>query len=228
MIYRIPTYVPGFDELIEDGFPRESVILLAGSPGSGKSIFAAQFLYEGATKESEKGVYVSFSETKVSLFRNLLRFGWDFERLEVEGKIVILDLFTTKEMGIQGNLNTILETIRDVNADRLVIDSFAALSLPLETPADVRFLLHLLYRFLQKVGCTTIMISDIPWGSRNIGVGVEEFIADGVILMLTDFDESGDLRRTLRILKMRTTKYSEKIYEYMITDDGIQIVEKRK
>ena len=79
---RVPTYILGFDELIEDGFPQESMILLAGNLGSGKSIFASQFLYEGATRESEKGVYVSFSETRVSLLRNLLRFGWNFETIE--------------------------------------------------------------------------------------------------------------------------------------------------
>jgi len=228
MLPRVPTYIPGFDELVEDGFSQESIILLVGHPGSGKSIFAAQFLYEGATRDSENGVYVSFSETRVSLLRNLLRFGWDYEKLETERLITILDLSTTKEMGIQSNLNKILETIKDVNANRLVIDSITALTLPLEKPADVRFLIHLLYRFLQQVGCTTIMISDIPWGSQKIGSSVEEFIADGLILMLTDFDEDGDLKRTMRILKMRTTNHTKNTIDYEITDDGIQINEKRK
>jgi circadian clock protein KaiC len=225
---RVPTYIPGFDELVEDGFSQESLILLVGNPGSGKSIFAAQFLYEGATRDSENGVYVSFSETRVSLLRNLLRFGWDYEKLETDRLITILDLSSTKEMGIQGNLNRILETIKDVNANRLVIDSITALTLPLEKPADVRFLIHLLYRFLQQVGCTTIMVSDSPWGSQQIGFGVEEFIADGLIIMRTDFDEDGILTRTMRILKMRTTKHSKKTIPYDITDDGIQINEKRK
>ena len=228
MIPRVPTYIPGFDELVEGGFSQESIILLVGNPGSGKSIFAAQFLYEGATRDSENGVYVSFSETRVSLLRNLMRFGWDYEKLEAEGLITILDLSTTKEMGIQSNLNKILETIKDVNADRLVIDSITALTLPLEKPADVRFLIHLLYRFLQQVGCTTIMISDLPWGSQKIGSSVEEFIADGLILMLTNFDETGNLTRTMQILKMRTTNHSNKTITYKITEDGIQINEKRK
>ena len=228
MLPRVPTHILGFDELIEGGFSQESTILLVGYPGAGKSIFAAQFLYEGATRESENGVYVSFSETRVSLLRNLLRFGWDYAKLEAEGLITILDLSTTKEMGIQSNLNRILETIKDVNADRLVIDSITALTLPLEKPADVRFLIHLLYRFLQQVGCTTIMISDIPWGSQKIGSSVEEFIVDGLILLRTEYDAAGDLKRTMRILKMRTTNHFQKTVDYKITDDGIQINEKRK
>jgi KaiC/GvpD/RAD55 family RecA-like ATPase len=72
------------------------------------------------------------------------------------------------------------------------------------------------------------MISDIPWGSQKIGSSVEEFIADGLILMLTGFDEDGDLKRTMRILKMRTTNHTKNTIDYEITDDGIQINEKRK
>jgi KaiC/GvpD/RAD55 family RecA-like ATPase len=71
------------------------------------------------------------------------------------------------------------------------------------------------------------MISDVPWGSQKIGSSVEEFIVDGLILMLTDF-EDGDLKRTMRILKMRTTNHSKKTIAYEITDEGIQINEKRR
>jgi len=228
MIERIPTGIEGFDELIEEGLPKESIILVAGSPGAGKTTFAAQFLYEGASKLGERGIYVCFAETRNSLVRNLLRFGWDFEKLEREGRVLILDLSTTKESGIQSNLNLILDKINDMGAKRLVIDSFTAFSMALGEPADIRFLIHLLYRFLQKIGCTTIMISDTPWGSQRIGSGVEEFIADGIILMQTQFDENGNLRRTLSILKMRSTNHSRKTHEYEITDSGIQITPKSK
>ena len=224
MIQRIQTGITGFDELIENGFPQESLILVAGSPGAGKTTIAAQFIFEGVNKFHEKGLYVCFSETKTSLLRNLLRFEWDFERLEREGRVGILDLSTTKEPGIQSNLNLILEKINDMGAKRLVIDSFTAFSMALTEPTDVRFLIHLLYRFLQRIGCTTIMISDTPWGSQRIGSGVEEFIADGIILMQTRFDEKGNLRRTLNILKMRSTDHSKRTHEYEITENGISIL----
>ena len=88
---------------------------------------------------------------------------------------------------------------------------------------DIRFLIHLLYRFLQQIGCTTVMIADTPWGSQRIGSGVEEFIADGIILMQTKFDVKGNLQRTLNILKMRSTDHSKKTHSYDITDNGIKI-----
>jgi circadian clock protein KaiC len=226
MIERVSTGIEGFDELVENGLPKESIVLVAGSPGAGKTTFAAQFLYEGATKSSEKGIYVCFAETKESLIRNLQRFGWDFGKLERTGQIFILDLSTTKEPGIQSNLNLILDKINDIGAKRLVIDSFSAFSMALTEQSDIRFLIHLLYRFLQKIGCTTIMISDTPWGSQQIGSGVEEFIADGVILMHTKFDEKGDLKRTLSIIKMRSTNHSSRTHEYIISSKGIQILPK--
>lgn len=224
MIQRVPTGISGFDELIEDGFPYESLILVAGSPGAGKTTLAAQFIMDGVLKYNEKGLYVCFAETKDSLLRNLSRFRWDLGNLERRRKISILDLSTTKEPGIQSNLNLILDTISDIGAKRLVIDSFTAFSMALTEATDIRFLIHLLYRFLQQIGCTTVMIADTPWGSQQIGSGVEEFIADGIILMQTKFDNAGNLKRTLSILKMRSTDHSKKTHNYDITDTGIQII----
>lgn len=224
MIPRVATGVEGFDELVENGFPSDSVILIAGGPGAGKTTFAAQFLYEGAVRLGERGVYVCFAETKRSFLRSMLRFGWDFERLERDERCSILDLSTTKESGIQGNLDQILGEITEMKAKRLVIDSFTAMAMALSEPINIRYLIHLLYKFLQRVGCTTIIIADTPWGSEKIGSGVEEFIADGIILMSADFNEKGALERILRILKMRSTNHSKRINRYEITDKGITIL----
>ncbi len=223
MIPRVATGIQGFDELVENGFPSESVILLAGNPGAGKTTYAAQFLYEGATKLGERGVYVCFAETKRAFIRNMMSLGWDFERLEIEGRIAILDLSTTKEPGIQSNLDAILDKVSSMRAKRLVIDSFTAMSMAMREPIDIRYLLHLLYKFLQRIGCTTIVVSDTPWGSERIGSGVEEFIADGIILMQTYFDDGNNLKRRMRILKMRSTNHSKRTHEYEITSEGVVI-----
>lgn len=224
MIQRVPTGVKGFDELVEDGFPDEALVLIAGGPGAGKTTFSSQFLYSGATDFGDKGVFVCFAETKKAFLRNALRFGWDFERLENERRVLILDLSTVKEAGIQNNLDIILKNVTDIGAKRLVIDSFTAMSMALREAIDVRYLVHLLYNFLQKIGCTTILISDTPHGSQQIGSGVEEFIADGILLMQTRFDENGELKRELRILKMRSTNHSKKTHQYDISEKGAVIL----
>mgnify|MGYP001028470963 CR=1 FL=1 len=214
---RVPTGCQELDDLIEGGFVRNSLILVAGHPGSGKSTLAAQFIYAGATDYGENGVYACFTETKKTLISNWKRFGWDFEKLELEGRVSILDLSVVREVGIQENINTLLERIHSIGAKRLVIDSFTAISLAMDTPSDIRFLLRLIYKFIQEINCTTMVIADIQWGANIIGSGMEEFMADGLILLETHFGEDGVLRRRLRMLKMRGTEHTQKEHPYEIT-----------
>jgi len=227
IIQRIPTGIPKFDELIEGGFHNNSMILLVGYPGAGKTTFSAQFLYNGATRHSARGVYVCFAETKETFLRNMLRFGWDFERLEKEGRIAILDLSVTREAGLQKNLDTIMETMTSINASRLVIDSFSAISMGLKEPIDIRVMIHLLYRFLKKANCVSILILDQPWGSPALGEGISEFLADGILHLETYFDENEVFRRRLRILKMRGTNHSKMPHEYDITSQGFVILDRK-
>jgi len=225
IIQRIPTGIPKFDRLIEGGFPDNSMILLVGYPGAGKTTFSAQFLYNGATRHSARGVYVCFAETKDTFLRNMMRFGWDFERLEKEGRVAILDLSVTREAGLQKNLDTIMETMTSLNASRLVIDSFSAISMGFKEPIDIRVMIHLLYRFLKKANCVSILILDQPWGSSSLGEGISEFLADGIIHLETYFDENEVFRRRLRILKMRGTNHTKSPHEYDITSEGFVILD---
>jgi len=228
IIQRIPTGIPKFDELIEGGFPENSMILLVGYPGAGKTTFSAQFLYNGATRHRAKGVYVCFAETKETFLKNMMRFGWDFERLEKDGRIAILDLSVTRESGLQKNLDTIMETMTSLNASRLVIDSFSAISMGLKEPIDIRVMIHLLYRFLKKARCVSILILDQPWGSVSLGEGISEFLADGIIHFETYFDKNEILRRRFRILKMRGTNHTKTPHEYDITSEGFVILDREK
>ncbi len=224
MIQRVPTGIPKFDDLIEGGFPNNSMILLVGYPGAGKTTFSAQFLYNGAVKNRARGVYVCFAETKDTFLRNMLRFGWDFEHLEKEGRIAILDLSVTRETGLQKNLDLIMETMTSMNASRLVIDSFTAISMGFKESIDVRVMVHLLYKFLKKANCISILIMDQPWGTFSMGEGISEFLADGIIYLETYFDENDMLCRRLKILKMRGTNHTKLPYPYDIDTNGFSII----
>ena len=89
--------------------PKGSLILVAGNPGTGKTVFSAQFLYREAVELGEKGVYVSFAEGKKNFIGYMRGFGMDFERLEREGKVKILDLVTVKSEAASDLLNYIVE-----------------------------------------------------------------------------------------------------------------------
>ncbi|MCX8176270.1 MAG: ATPase, partial [Candidatus Bathyarchaeota archaeon] len=96
-VNRVPTGIEGLDEAIRGGFPKGSLIVLAGNPGTGKTIFSATFLYNGAINYGEKGMYVSFSENRETFFSNMLSLGLDFWKLEREGRFRILDMVTARE-----------------------------------------------------------------------------------------------------------------------------------
>jgi len=222
LFVRLPAGIEGFDELVEGGFPLDGLILLAGHPGAGKTTFASQFIFTGATVYRQKGVYVTFAETKAVLLRNALRFKWDFEELERQEKVKILDMTAARDEEFKTNVEQILKVVADMGAERLVLDSFTAMATAVRDPIDLRIFLHLLYKFLQKVHCTTVMVVDMPWGTCQINTAAQ-FISDGIILMEIYYDSEGMQRRRMRILKMRGTNHSPNTWQYEITDRGVKI-----
>ncbi|MHA1711901.1 MAG: RAD55 family ATPase [Candidatus Freyarchaeota archaeon] len=220
---RVPTGIKELDKLIEGGFLRYSMVLFSGSPGAGKTILSATFIHEGATKYKESGVYVCFAESKGEFIRDMQKFGVDFESLTRKDLVSVLDLSLTTETDVQSALNQILEAITSIRAKRLVVDSITAMSVGQKEELEKRHLIRLLYKLIKKTGCTAIIIADMPWGTSRIGGGIEEFIADGIILMESNYTDEGVLRRQLRIIKMRGTNHTQKTHEYKIGKNGIEV-----
>ncbi len=223
MVERVKSGVDGLDRLVEGGFLKGDVILLAGNTGSGKTILSAQFICNGAVKYGEKGVYVTFEENAGTLKRNLLRFGYDLEKLEREGAVKILDLEAIKGAGLSANIEFILNVLREIGAQRLVIDSLTAFLSACEEKFEYRTLMHLFYKILKKLGCTTVMTCSVPTGLETLGLGIEEFIADSVIT-LENIVHDGELKTRFLIRKMRGTNHSKKYHEVMIDRKGLKIV----
>jgi len=213
----VPTGISGLDLLV-GGFPSGSLILLAGNPGTGKTVFSAQFIFRGVVDYGENGVYVSFSESRKVFLRNMLGFGFNFEELERQGKFRFLDMTTMKEEGVSAALNLILNEVHRLGAKRLVIDSFSAMAQAFEKPIDVRVAVHLvLSRLVRQLGCTTLIIVEVPMGSERVGVDVEEFVADGIIMLRRD-EVEGRLIRKIEILKLRGRRLKD--HRHVFTLDG--------
>ena len=219
---RISTGTSQLDTLLEEGFLTNSMILIAGNPGAGKTILSSNFIYKGALLD-EPGIYACFAETKTRLIRDMKKFGIELDQMIKKRKIEVLDLGLGSEIEVQSALNELFETIVTLNAKRLVIDSISAMAMGLETEFEKRHLIRLIYRLILKTGCTTLAISDIPWNTNRIGDSIEEFVADGIILMEHKYDENGILKRQLRITKMRGTNHSKKTHIYKINDKGLSI-----
>jgi len=220
---RVPTGIDGMDDLIEGGFPRGSLILLAGSPGSGKTIASAQFIYFGAVNLNENGVYVSFSERKETFFKNMEKFGFDFEMLEKKGRFKFLDMMTCDEGAVGSTLNLALGEVRAMGARRLVIDSFSAMAQAFRKKIDARIIVHLLEKMMRQTNCTTLLLVEIPTGSAMIGLGIEEFVADGIILFETIEEKTGIRKRAI-IRKMRGTNHNMNYSNIVISARGFSLM----
>lgn len=122
---RVKTGIPGFDELVEGGLPKGFNVLLAGAPGTGKTIFGLQYLYNGA-KSGENGIYVSLDSSEKRLKEQALQFGWDFDGLkkdggDKEGDVLFLEVPVDR---VKVNLFDMIEdAIAQTGAKRLVFDN---------------------------------------------------------------------------------------------------------
>jgi len=220
---RVPTGIVGLDDMIEGGFPRGSLILLAGSPGSGKTIASAYYLYYGAKKLNENGVYVSFAERREFFLDNMKRFGLNFEMLESKGKFKFLDVMTTREEIMPSTLDIVLREALVINSKRLVIDSFSAMAQAFKRKIDARIILHMLEKLMRQTSCTTLLLVELPIGSKTLGLGFEEFVSDGIILFETINEKEG-IRKRAVIRKMRGTNHNQNYSNIVISDRGISLM----
>lgn len=126
---RVRTGIGGFDGLIEGGFPAGSNVLLTGLPGTGKTIFALQYLYNGAMN-GENGIYVTLDESFDMIKGQAKQFGWDFDKLEAENKIAFISVRLGRtKLDI---FDQIREARDKVNAKRVVFDNLATYAVNLD------------------------------------------------------------------------------------------------
>jgi KaiC/GvpD/RAD55 family RecA-like ATPase len=216
-IERASTGIKNLDAALSGGFPKGSLILVSGNPGTGKTILTAKFLYTGAN-DGENGAYVSFSEGKAEFYANMKTVGMDFLPLERRGKFIFLEMLSLTRSGMAKNMSELLETVRKSDIKRLVIDSYSVMSQSLENSYEARQTLHtVLSKLVRKMGCTTLIIGEQPSGETKLNSGESEFVSDGVINLRLATP------RELEIRKMRGTKLITRTLVYTI-DGGIDVL----
>jgi len=237
MVERVKTGIPGLDEILHGGIPKRNVVLLSGGPGTGKTIFGQQFLYYGL-QVGEPGILVTLEEHPVQVRINMEQFGWDPRPFEERGMFAIVDAFTggigeaarreryvvRDPTDVHSLVDTLRQAIKEVRAERVVIDSVSTLYIT--KPAVARGTILLLKKVLSGMGCTSILISQVSVTERGFGGPGVEHATDGIIRL--DLDEiNGELKRSIIIWKMRGTSHSMRRHPFTITDKGIVIEPKK-
>ena len=230
-IKRTQTGIKGFDSIIDGGLPKNSITLVSGAPGTGKSIFAMDFAFKGASKFNETTVYVSFEQPMQDIKEQAAQFGWDFDKYEKNKKLHLLSIPVD---GIhKETLSMITEFIKKYNAKRLVIDSLSTLSIAApyylniakENSDSTTITKFFIYKFIDELrllNCTCMLVGELKYDTWLNNDTIAEFVVDNVVV-LKYFGAKGASSRTLAIKKARKTKFNENIHPISITKKGIQI-----
>jgi circadian clock protein KaiC len=225
------TGIPGFDLISDGGLPDARTTLVAGTAGSGKTIFAAQFLAAGVAR-GEAGVFCTFEERPDDIRKNLASFGWDIAQWEADGKWLFVDASPRPEYEVLeagsydlGGLLTRLEhAIRRIGAERVAIDSMGGIFTQFPDSGSIRRELFRTTTALRRIGVTAVITAERLEDYGAIGrFEIEEFITDNVIILRNVLEEE-KRRRTIEILKFRGTSHQSGEFAFTVSPSEAVVV----
>ncbi len=232
-IEKLRTGISGFDDVTEGGLPKGRTTLVAGTAGSGKTVLAAQFLAEGIRQFDEGGVFVTFEESPEDIRRNIQSLGWTVSDWEAQGKWAFVDaspqvgepLVIAGAYDLTGLLARIASAVKKTGAARVAMDSLGAIFSRFDNTSLIRSELFRIATALKGLGVTSMMTAERRAEFGDISrYGVEEFVADNVIILRNVLD-SEKRRRTMEILKFRGTNHHKGEYPFTILpDSGIVVI----
>lgn len=224
-----PTGISGLDEITGGGLPKGRPTLIAGEAGSGKTLFAMEFLVNGAMQYDEPGVFLAFEENAEELAQNVASLGFDLKKLSRQKKLIIdqvrvsrTEIEETGDYDLEGLFIRLGYAIDTIGAKRVVIDTVEVMLASFSDQGILRAELHRLFRWLKDKGVSAVITAER--GQGNITrFGLEEYVADCVILLDHRVTEQVSTRR-LRIVKYRGTLHGTNEYPFLIGKHGISVL----
>ncbi len=243
---RVKVGIDWFDEMVNGGLPENKVYFIMGDSGTGKTLFALKFLYEGL-RLGERCLYISTDRPPYDILNPITEsFGWNFLSLNVMDAVPSPSLYTTgagvRDMTAKGeirdlsNVNKKMEKgeltfeslqlkleleFKERNFNRVVMDSFTTLKRFGADPETRNPVMAKFIRFFVEKGVTAIFTDE---GNLE-NVKPEFILAGGIILLKRTIKRNMD-ERTLQILKMRGTKFDPEVKTFKITEYGFELVQR--
>jgi len=228
-ISKARTGVAGLDEITNGGLPSGRPTLVAGGPGSGKTLLGITFLVNGATQFNERGVLMTFEQDGADLATDVASLGFDLPALVAEKKLVVdyvhvdrSQIEETGEYDLEALFIRLEHAVKSIGAKRVVLDTIEALFSGLKNEAILRAELRRLFRWLRDHGLSTIITGERGETTltRN---GLEEYVTDAVILLDHRVHEQISTRR-IRVVKYRGTHHGTNEYPFLIDTDGVSVL----
>lgn len=220
---RVSAGIKGLNEMIEGGIPAGHTMAVIGPPGSGKTTFCLQYIWDGLQKD-DRCLYISLEEDEDKLLQTALNYGWDLKKyIEMDRlSLIKLDAFD-----ITGTMDRMLselpKLIKNNGVRRLVIDPFIHIEMGFDDDHKRRVNVYELVRKISKTGVTTLITSE-NLGGYHSHFGIIESIVDGVFLLqMINSTERGTLVYAIQVYKLRWSGHSKELKPYAITNRGIEI-----
>jgi circadian clock protein KaiC len=218
---RISSGNADLDGMCGGGFFRDSVILVSGATGTGKTLTVTQFLAGGAAAD-ERCLLLAFEESRDQLFRNAIGWGMDFERMEQDGKLrVVCDY--PEVLGLEEWLIRIKDIVEEFKPSRVALDSLSALERGGSIKAFREFVIGLT-SFIKHQEITGLFTSTTAslMGGTSITESHISTLTDSIIL-LRYVETFGEMKRGITVLKMRGSRHDKDIREFSIDADGMHL-----
>ncbi len=228
VIDRCPTGIEGFDKMCNGGFVRNSDNLIIGGPGSGKSTFLLQFLWNGITKFNENGLYCSFEPDIVDTLGDAMTKGWDFSRMSAEGKIKFMRF--SPGTSIDELKSELTRMISKNDVKRVCFDPISVLALDQGDIGKMRQKIFDVSSLMKRLKVTTLFADESldgegierPANGDWTKTDILKFLSDSVTLFY-DFGLADVGDRAVRITKMRRTDHLRKPIGMKIGDKGVEL-----
>jgi len=227
---KVFTGIQGLDEITGGGLPKGRPTLISGGAGSGKTMFALEFLVRGARQYGEPGVFISFEETIADLTKNAASLGFDLDRLVADKKLFLDHVHIppgeqaeSGEYDLDGLFIRIADAAQRVGARRIVLDTIEALFGEMSNQGILRAEILRLFNWLKQKGLTTVITAERDRPDKLTRYGIEEFVSDCVIVLDHRIHEEISTRR-LRVVKYRGSTHGTNEYPFLIDANGISVL----